>query len=130
MASWVNIFNGPSAVAFGMHGSNGVVSITTRRGSNSDINIEKPNHAVYNPLGYQKPVEFYSPKYETLEAKHSVIPDLRTTIFWKPDIVISDDGKVSFDFYTSDFRTTYSAVIEGITSDGRMVRQVEKIRVE
>ena len=104
------------------------ISITTRRGSN--IPVTTHNYAVYNPLGYQKPAEFYAPKYETLEAKRSVIPDLRTTIYWKPDIVISEDGKVSFEFYTSDFRATYSVVIEGITGDGRIVRQVEKIRVE
>ena len=126
----IDVFKGASAVSFGMRGANGVISVTTRRGGNPSVDIEKHNQVVYTPLGYQRPVEFYSPKYETLQAKRSAIPDLRTTIYWKPDIVISEDGKVSFEFYTSDFRTTYSVVIEGITSDGRMVRQVEKIRVE
>ena len=125
----IDIFKGTSTVAFGIRGANGVISITTRRGKNSPI-IEKNNYVVYNPLGYQKPVEFYAPKYETLEAKRSVIPDYRTTIFWKPDIVFSEKGEASFEFYTSDYRTTYSVVIEGITADGRIVRQVEKIRVE
>jgi len=41
-----------------------------------------------------------------------------------PDIVIFKDGKITFEFYTSDFRTTYSVVIEGMTSDGRILRQV------
>ena len=79
---------------------------------------------------YQEPVEFYSPKYETLEARQAVIPDYRTTIFWKPDIVVSDSEEASFEFYTSDYKTTYSVVIEGITNDGKIIRQVEKIRVE
>jgi hypothetical protein len=30
----------------------------------------------------------------------------------------------------TDFKTTYSVVIEGLTADGRIARQVEKIRVE
>jgi len=125
----VDVFKGASAAAFGMRGANGVVSITTRRGKDATI-IEKSNYVVYNPLGYQMPVEYYTPKYETLEAKRSAIPDFRTTVFWKPNVVISEDGKVTFEFYTSDFRTTYSVVIEGITNNGRIVRQVKKIRVE
>jgi len=126
----IDVFNGPSSAIFGMRGANGAISITTRRGENSPI-IEKPNHTVYTPLGYQKPVEFYSPKYETLESKHLTIPDYRTTIFWKPDVVISDDtDEATFEFYSSDFPTTYSVVIEGLTIDGQIVRQVEKIRVE
>jgi len=125
----IDVFKG-SGVLFGIRGANGAINITTRRGGDTGVQIEKHNYAVYTPLGYQQPAEFYAPKYETLEAKRSVIPDLRTTIFWKPDIVISEDGKVSFEFYTSDFRTTYSVVIEGMTSDGKMIRRVEKIRVE
>jgi len=125
----IDVFKGSNAVAFGMRGAYGVISITTRRGANSSL-IEKTNFAVYTPLGYQKPVEFYAPKYETLEAKHLTIPDYRTTIFWKPDIVIADSGETAFDFYTSDFPTTYSVVIEGLTIDGQIVRQVEKIRVK
>jgi hypothetical protein len=127
----IDVFYGPSAALFGARGSFGVISVTTRRGLNStDFTINSFNSTVYNPLGYQKPIEFYAPRYETLEAKQSEIPDYRTTIFWKPDIVISDSGEVSFDFYTSDYSTTYSVVIEGITTDGRIVRQVEKIKIE
>ena len=131
----IDYFNTSEGIAlFGMRNSGSpprnIISITLKRGGDFTVYQKDFNYTVYSPLGYQKPVEFYSPKYESLEAKRSVIPDLRTTIFWKPDIFISEDGKVSFEFYTSDFRTTYSVVIEGITSDGRIVRQVEKIRVE
>jgi hypothetical protein len=74
---------------------------------------------------------FYAPQYETLETKQSPIPDLRTTIFWKPDVVISDEQEEAvFEFYTSDFPTSYSVVIEGLTADGKIVRQVEKIQVK
>ena len=98
----IEVFKGPSAVAFGMRGANGVINITTRRGGRSTyIPVEKPNQVVYTPSGYQQPVELYSPKYETREARQSSIPDYRTTIFWKPDLVTSEDGKVSFDFYAS-----------------------------
>jgi len=112
----------------GVRGANGAISITTRKGGEDG---RKPlNYTVFTPLGYQKPVEFYSPTYETLEDKNLNIPDFRTTIFWKPDVVIFDAGEAGFEFYTSDFSTTYSVVIEGLTTDGRIIRQVEKIRVE
>jgi len=133
----MDIFKGASAAIFGARGDAGVISITTRKGM--DVvregermrgKIDGFNYTVHTPLGYQKPVEFYSPKYETLEAKQSTIPDYRTTIYWKPDIVVTGTEKVSFDFYTSDFPTTYSVVFEGLTDDGRIIRQVEKIRVE
>ena len=62
--------------------------------------------------------------------KNLTMPDLRSTIFWKPDLILSEDGAVSFDFYTSDFPTTYSVVIEGISDDGIIIRQVEKIEVK
>jgi len=127
----IAVFSGGSAAAFGMRGGNGVVSITTRRGGGGSVGqIEKSNNAVYTPLGYQQPVEFYSPKYETFTNRQSPILDYRTTIFWKPDIIVSEDeGETTFEFYTSDYKTTYSVVIEGITNDGGIVRQVEKIVV-
>ena len=132
MIESIDIFNGVGATIFGTRGTNGVISITTRKGGeNIRPERDESNYTVYTPLGYQKPVEFYSPKYETLEAKHLTIPDYRTTIFWKPDVVISDEEeKATFDFYTSDFPTTYSVAIEGLTTDGKIIRQVEKIQVE
>ena len=115
---------------FGLRGANGVISITTRKGFTGNRQ-EKFNYAIYTPLGYQLPTEFYSPKYETQASRQSPTPDYRTTIFWKPDVVISEEHeKATFEFYTSDFKTTYSVVIEGITNDGRIVRQVEKIKIE
>lgn len=126
----IDIFKGASAAIFGLRGGYGVISITTRRGSsNDDFRQTGFNYTSLSPLGFQKPVEFYAPKYETPESKHLGNPDYRTTIFWKPDIVTSEDGKASFEFYTSDFPTTYSVVIEGISTDGKLIRQVEKIKV-
>ena len=126
----VDVFKGASAAIFGLRGSNGVISITTRRGGVYTSDYKEPNFAVLSPLGYQKPVEFYSPKYDTPNSKYLTNPDYRTTIFWKPDIVVNDKEEARFEFYTSDFSTTYSVVIEGITNDGRIIRQVEKIEVK
>ena len=74
-------------------------------------------------------MEFYSPRYDTLEVKQSSIPDYRTTVFWKPDIVVPESGEASFEFYAADSPTTYSVVLEGLTTDGKIIRQVEKISI-
>jgi hypothetical protein len=127
----IDVLKYVSTTEFGVRGGNGVISITTKTGGDIEKVIEKSNITVYTPLGYQSPLEFYSPKYETLSEKQSPVSDYRTTIFWKPDVVILDDREETFfEFYTSDFPTTYSVVIEGLTTDGKIVRQVEKIRVE
>ena len=126
----IDIFKGPSAAIFGMRGANGAISITTRRGdSYSASDSYRPNFTSFVPLGYQNPVEFYAPKYDTPESRNYNAPDYRTTIYWKPDIIVADDGKASFEFYTSDFPTTYSVVIEGLSNEGKIIRQVETIEI-
>jgi len=125
----IDVFKGATAALFGKAGANGVISVTRRQGT-----IVSPlpplNVATFSPLGYQSPVEFYAPKYETPASKEAWIPDYRTTIYWKPDVLVSKEGKGTFEFYTSGFPTTYSVVIEGLSEDGRIIRQVEKIEIE
>ena len=103
-----------------------VISIHTKRG--------KPNtpRETYHikpvmPLGFQRPVEFYAPKYDTPAEKQK--PDLRTTIHWQPNITTDEEGKASFSFYTADAPSTYTVTIEGMTEDGKIVYQRDKIKV-
>ena len=104
----------------------GVIAIHLRRGANPfDTNstyIKK-----VEPLGYQKRVEFYSPRYDTPETIRNFTPDLRTTIHWQPNILTDSDGIASFNFYTSDSETSYSVIIEGVTSDGKIIHKEGKI---
>lgn len=79
------------------------------------------------PLGYQLPVEFYSPQYDTAHKKESLMPDLRTTLFWKPDIKTDANGQATFTFYTSDHSGKLSIIVEGITDKGEMIREMKKI---
>jgi len=127
----IDVFKGPGTAIFGSRGYSGVISVTTKKTVTLNRNEREDfNYTVYTPLGFQKPVEFYSPQYETLESKYMTIPDFRTTIFWKPDIIITESEEASFEFYTSDDQTTYLIVIEGITSDGKIIRKVGKILVQ
>ena len=79
------------------------------------------------PLGYQQPVEFYAPKYDTPEKRNASTPDLRTTIHWQPVVQTDSTGVASFEFYTADEPTSYTVVIEGLTDDGKIIRKEEKL---
>lgn len=70
----IDIFKNPS-VLFGSYGASGIIIITTKRGGNMAV-IENVNKKTYAPMGYQKPVEFYAPKYDTLTSKNFCHPRL------------------------------------------------------
>lgn len=82
-----------------------------------------------NPLGLQEPVEYYSPVYETAEQRNRKDSDLRTTIYWNPDVKIPSGGQAGFDFYTADTQTTYTIMIEGVADNGRLIRKVARIMI-
>jgi hypothetical protein len=73
-------------------------------------------------LGYQKPAQFYVPKYEADSVLNSAQPDLRTTIYWNPKLVADSNGNVHVKFYTADKANDYSVVFEGLTKSGELCR--------
>ncbi|MDR2038502.1 MAG: hypothetical protein LBQ60_11325, partial [Bacteroidales bacterium] len=103
-----------------------VISITTKRGT-SRVK-ETPYIKPVIPLGFQRPVEFYAPKYDT--PAQNTRPDSRTTIHWQPNITTDEYGKAGFSFYTADTPSTYTVVIEGMTEDGKTVYKRDQIVVE
>jgi len=105
---------------YGMRGGNGVIVIYTKRGE-AGTSLPSYNIKQLTPLGYQLPVEFYSPKYDTQESIENPKPDLRTTIYWKPDVLTDDKGNAKLDFYTADDSGTYSVIIDGVSEDGRLI---------
>jgi hypothetical protein len=119
------------SLIFGPKAYSGVIVIFTKRGDNIPDKL-RFNVQRITPLGYQSPVEFYSPQYDTPEARNSSIPDLRSTIYWQPDVVLDSTGKTTLNFYTADSPSTYSVIIEGITKDGELIyhKQNACIRVE
>ncbi len=112
---------------FGVRGSGGAILFYTKDPKNLPPR-EQPHVKLVTPLGYQVPVEFYSPKYDLPEAREKGIPDLRTTIHWEPSVKVDSTGKAAFCFYTADSETTYTCVIQGVTVDGKIIHQKAQIR--
>jgi len=124
----IALLTGPDAAIFGIMGSGGVIVIDTKRGTGVTNRPTPSFHAKsLTPLGYQKPVEFYAPKYDTPEKRDAPIADLRTTIHWQPVVQVDSSGEATFEFYTADENTSYTVVIEGLTTDGRIIRKAVKL---
>ena len=97
------------------------VVITTKDGSEvltgNRQNMDRLNMYVAGPLGYQKPAEFYSPKYETDRQRNAPERDLRTTICWNPSVQSDESGLVELEFYSADGSPAYTIHLEGIMND-------------
>lgn len=102
-------------------GKGGVIAVTTKKGGEGLTERTFPNISFTQPLGYQSPARFYSPAYETVEKKNFRVPDLRTTLYWNPDVRLSEEGEATFGFYSADTGTTYSVVMEGLSADGKVI---------
>ena len=117
---------GPEVASFGVNSTGGVIVITTKRGKENKP-IPSPHVKTLSPLGYQQPVEFYAPKYDTPGKRNAAGADFRTTIHWQPVVQINSEGKAAFEFYTADEQTSYTVIIEGISVDGRIIRMERKL---
>ena len=113
---------------FGARGSGGVIDITTKKG-HKDVDLKKRKNAlVFSPLGYQREATFYAPAYATAKQKASPKIDLRTTLYWNPDVKLDDNGKATIEFYSADFATDYSIRVEGV-SEGVIVEKEEIVEI-
>lgn len=90
--------------------------------------IPKKNIVTFNPMGYSKEREFYSPKY--LPNATITSNDLRTTIYWNPKIITDATGNTSLEFFNADGKGSYRAVIEGFDKNGNIGRAVYRYIVK
>jgi hypothetical protein len=92
--------------------------------------IPQKNILTISPLGYARKRDFYVPKY-ALTKPTGGPTDFRTTVYWNPNIITDKaTGKASFEFYNSDNKGNYRAVIEGIDADGNIARYVYHYKVD
>ncbi len=87
-------------------------------------------HSVNKEIsGYDEPRIFYSPRHKTtLEKDYK--PDLRSTLYWNPDIILEDGKDLTLDYYNSDNSGTFRITVEGITDTGIPVSKTINYSVE
>jgi hypothetical protein len=113
---------------YGTERSGSGMLILTSRKHTGYTRPSTPDVITYQSNGFYKAREFYSPKYEATSVTRQ--PDLRTTIYWKPDIVTDKDGNASLSFFNADTKGTYRITVEGIDTDGNIGHQVFTYKVE
>ncbi|SKB86330.1 hypothetical protein [Daejeonella lutea] len=118
------------------YGTNGVLSIYSKKDAKKPVtaaDLKKlfpPNNVLtFNPQGFIKSREFYSPKYLTPESRSSG-SDLRTTVYWNPRIFTDKNGNMSFEFYNGDNKGNYKATVEGTDINGNLSRFIYRYNVE
>ena len=126
----VSIIEGANAAYWGVNVRDGIIAITLKKGKELEeayASMESESVQLLTPLGYQTPVEFYSPAYETERSRLSNVPDFRSTIYWNPDVRLDSDGEAQVQFYSSDAPVDYETIVEGVTDDGEIIQADEFI---
>lgn len=70
---------------------------------------------------------YFIQNYQTNEFDR--VPDYRTLLFWKPNIVV-DDNSYDFEFYTSDVEGEFEILVDGFTTYGKPISFSRSITVD
>ncbi|TKC07371.1 carboxypeptidase-like regulatory domain-containing protein [Pedobacter frigoris] len=120
-----------------MYNTNGVLVINTKKPvKGTKISLEElkkmmpeANILKIRPKGFSKQREFYLPKYVNPANTYN-FNDLRTTIYWNPNVATTATGPLTLEYYNADGNGAYRAVIEGIDKNGNVSRYVYRYTVK
>ena len=115
--------------AYGGMGRSGIIAIYRKRPGEHAPRYREVNGVLhYTHPGYYQAIRFESPDHgrQTDPSK----PDLRTTVFWDPDIRTEPDRPYHITFYTADRATVYAVRLEGITASGQPVVETITLQVQ
>lgn len=114
---------------YGSDGYNGLILVNTKKGGYAVGNNSTPNIITYKGKGYYKAREFYSPQYDNPKTNPE-LADLRSTIYWNPNVVTDKDGNASFNYFNAGTKGVYRMVIEGIDINGNLASLIYRYKVE
>jgi len=103
------------------------IEVTTRSGYGPFMKKAVGTY-VYRPMPYNTPKAFYSPKYKS----NSIVDmtDIRSTIFWAPDVATDQSGKATVSFFTADNPGLHTITIEGCDMQGGIGSKTTAITVK
>jgi len=116
----VKIFKGATGIALGA--DRGAIALYTIKGR-SGRDWRQKGFDYYKRSGYSVTREFYEMDHSKIN-QEAMISDIRTTLYWNPDIKIKD-GKATIEFYNDDVCKKFKVVIEGVDANGKLLH-VEK----
>lgn len=127
---FIDVLRIGKASLYGGIGGSPVIAIYRRLGPGG-IPIGGPDPVdmiTFMMNGYYPPREFYVPDYDTLSRDEAVKPDFRTTLYWNPNVSIIE-GRVEVEFFVSDESGSFTAYLEGLSEDGRIILSDGKFSV-
>jgi len=114
---------------YGLRGGGGVLLINTKRG---ERNMGYASYAAgivsFKPQGMYKSREFYSPNYDDPKI-NAKMADLRTTVYWNPNVVTDSTGKAIVEYFNGDNTGSHAVIVEGINARGEIGRSVYRYTV-
>jgi hypothetical protein len=97
---------------------NSIINFKSYKGNLPDFQLDN-KATIMDYDGPQLQREFYAPLYDTPGQVQGRTPDFRNLLYWSPDVKIDASGKKTLSFYTSDQKSTYTIVVQGITAGGK-----------
>jgi hypothetical protein len=126
----IEVLKSGNASIYGIQGGAGVLVITTKQSIGIDPkDIPAKGVLPVSPAGFYKARQFYSPKYDHPDLQNKW-PDLRSTIYWQPELKTDANGNAVFEYYNADGKGTYKVTIEGIDKNGNIGRAVYRYKVQ
>lgn len=125
----IALITGSGTTFLGTRAMNGAIAITLTEGADMK-KAPLLSLAKIMPLGYQKPEEFYVPKYEVDSIRQQAKMDYRTTLYWNPKLMPDKNGNMKVEFYTADKPGSYLITLEGIDKSGIICHYTSTVSVE
>ena len=124
--AYIKVFR-PPFFGSGGGGAGGAIAIYTKRGQDTrkaDPNAKGMEYAILG--GYSRFKEFALPPYDRPETVFD--PDNRTTLLWNPYVLTNKKSpRVKLTYFNNDFSKKLLLVLEGMNSEGKLVRVVKPI---
>jgi outer membrane receptor protein involved in Fe transport len=106
-----------STTIYGLRGGCGVINLITKAGGATGKYRLPDYSAKLKISGYNAARIFYSPTH-LKDSNSDYNPDLRSTLYWNPDINLESNKEVTLNYYNGDNSSLIRIIAEGITKDG------------
>ncbi|MCY1507558.1 hypothetical protein D9M68_418390 [compost metagenome] len=104
------------------------IEITTKGGTGTFLK-RTPNTYLIKPPDYGDTRVFYSPKY-TVVNRNDKTQDLRSTLYWQPNLVTNLNGEARFNFFSADRKGSYTVWVEGSDMQGKFGIKTFKVTIK
>lgn len=112
----------------GPDASGGALYITTKMGT-PPVPEKATNTTRASKVAFAISKEFYVPNYDDPKT-NTQLQDLRTTIYWNPNVLTNDKGEAEFSLFNAGTTGTYKITIEGMDNFGNLGRKIYTYQVK